>query len=271
LEHVVEGLSPIGLTNLSRESRLALLEQASAHPALHSGATLIDDALDALTEQCAFPRDTSQGFRSSYPELGQARTLATILRVDAHRTLQAGNSANAIARVVGIIRLSDSLATGENVLIQMLALHVLETGLQAIEDYHDTLAREDTERLLSALQCISDTDPLRARAGLIGEFEMARRAYKDNLIPAPGDQFSDSERAAASDAFSAFTDQLIVCWDQGDDPEHIRDLMDGLQDPVARYLCPNYDRYLEIVVARRAQLARVRHLLREHQSTLPSG
>jgi len=164
---------------------------------------------------------------------------------------------------VAIIRLSDYFASGDNVLLQLVALNVLQFALDAIEDYAGTLPRDALDSLAVTLDPVSTLDPLRARDALLGDFRMSRYSFEHNLIPEPGDQASVAERAMAAEELEVAFDRILEAWRSTDPETRISAIVDDLENPLSQFICPRYDHYYATVEARRVQLVRVKALLEQ--------
>lgn len=148
-----------------------------AAQALADAKPIIDRLVWATNlSRCDWGVDTSAGYEAAIdavlPDQGRLRALARLLRADAYRALQQGDSATAAADTAAIINLATH--AGDELLIQTLTADgLLMVATDLITTHAASWSAEDRDTLRLALVKVDPDDPFGTSAALAREREHA--------------------------------------------------------------------------------------------------
>ena len=217
----------------------------------------------ANNPHCDWQIDYDAGFDALLPQLGKLRMTARLFREDSRRLAAAGDTDEAVQRVVAAFNLADQ-TTGDRIIISSLVgmaianLGTIETdALIAAGDL--TIDRRD--QILAAMAVFDDQDPLGLTDAIAKERDMmvtwVKREFTgegardittllggdapDDLLADLADLAEENLIKAVDDAATAYDDMLAV-WFDPDANEKLVDISLAVQNdeygPIAKVIVP---------------------------------
>jgi hypothetical protein len=191
------------------EQLLALIANAEQPPspsltaALQDAKPIIERLVWATAlERCDWGIDYAAGADTELPHLTKLRGLARLLRADAYRALQEGDTHAAAADVAALVNMSTHVG-GKAIIEPLVAFGVLKIATDLITEHAGSWTKDDRAVLRAALARIDTADPFGADASLEWDKRMSAQEGLDPPDEARFRQTQEQTRAGLRAALAA--------------------------------------------------------------------